>query len=116
MVICHRHIVEIEKGAIMVRKNANGMVCRHVHRLCIGTSLTAVLCINGLLSASCALTDEQQYHIDQRRGIWKTEFLDWQHSCHQAGGMVMVHSATDRDGVPSPGSFYACTVTVKRTH
>ena len=100
----------------MNRKNANRIVYRRVRRLCFSASLVAILCINGLLSASCAHTEEQQYRADQRNGIWKAEYLDWQHSCLQAGGIVIVDSPTDRDGVPPPASYYTCTVMVKRNH
>lgn len=100
----------------MNTNNANDRVCRRVRGLGFGASLIAILCINGLFSASCAYTEEQQYRADQRNGTWKAEYLDWQHSCHRAGGIVIVDSPTDSDGVPSPASYYSCTVMVKRAH
>jgi hypothetical protein len=100
----------------MNTNKANGRVCRRVRGLGFGASLIAILCINGLFSASCAYTEEQQYRANQRNGTWKAEFLDWRHGCLQAGGIVIVDSSTDSDGVPPPASYYSCTAMVKRSY
>ncbi len=100
----------------MNTKHAKGRVCRRFRRLSFGAGLIAILCINGLFTASCAYTEEQEYLANQRNGTWKAEFLDWRRGCLQAGGIVIVDSPTDSDGVPPPASYYSCTAMVKRSY
>jgi len=100
--------VAIEGGA-MTRKN--------IHSLHCGSNWIAILCIGGLVCASCVINEEQRYRADQLRVVWKAEFLDWQSTCYLAGGHVIINSATDRNGIPRHRiSNYACSAMVKRIH
>ena len=112
--LCDRHLVGIAKGEIMTRKNVSGAVCPRIFNLISCASMILVLCMSGLLSTSCTVTAEERYYADQRRGVWKAEFVDWQQTCYRAGGHVIINSVVDRDGIPRHRtSDYACSTMIR---